>query len=254
MKKISALIIDDEKPARDRIRFMLENHPKIAVIGECKNGFEAVSQVESTRPDLIFLDIQMPELDGFDVIEAIGTDAVPRIIFVTAYDQYAIKAFEVNALDYLLKPFDEERFTKAIARAVDEIQNTESNKQSVHLKKLLSNHTGTGYLKRMLIKTSSKVDIIKTEQIECIVSAGNYVEIHAEKKKYLYRSSMKELLQRLDPSEFARIHRSAIVKLDAIQSFEPLLNNDYQLRLHSGKTLTLSRRYYSNLKSILENL
>lgn len=240
--------MDDEPPGRTMVRQMLNNSPGIEVVGECENGYEAIEAVSKTRPDLMFLDVQMPEVDGFAVLEAIPADDLPYVIFVTAYDQYAVRAFEVHALDYLLKPFDRERFEQAMERARRQILgagNKSLNRQLLTL--LEENRSQQQYVERLIIKTEGRVFFLKTDEIAWIEAEGNYVGLHVEKKKYLFRESISSLETRLDPRKFQRIGRSAIVNIDCINELQPWFRGDYKVILHDGTELKLSHRYRDNL-------
>lgn len=235
------IIIDDELPARKKIRTFLADKPTIEIIGEASNGLEAVNLIEELRPDLIFLDIQMPGLTGFEVLQALDKTIMPAIIFTTAYDEYAVKAFEVNALDYLLKPFDEERFQKALERVNK--QNTQNNQYNQLTNLLLELKKQPNYLQRLLIKTAGKIIFIKTDEIDWIEAEEKYVQIHVGKDKYLYRETMNALEQQLNPEIFVRVHRSYIVRIDFIKELVPWSHGDYLLILQDKTELNLGRNY-----------
>lgn len=252
MERISALIVDDEPVAREGIRVMLADDPEIEVAGECAGGEEALSAIRELSPDLVFLDVQMPEMDGFAVIEEIGVEEMPVVIFVTAYDQYALRAFEVAALDYLLKPFDDERFAAAVARAKAQIRQTEVGELSRRLIALLETRTDPahsaavsdephGYLKRVMIKTGGRVIFRKVEEIDYIEAEGDYVRLHMGAEAHLLRDTMKRLEEQLDPAKFARTHRSTIVNLDRIKELHPYFHGDYIVLMKDGTELKLSR-------------
>ncbi len=259
--KIRALIIDDEPLARDVIRIMLDNQPDIEIIGECGNGNEAVQIIREHSPDLVFLDVQMPDLDGFGVVKQVGIEQMPEVIFVTAYDQYAIRAFEVHALDYLLKPFDQDRFDQALHRALKQIRQEKSTDVSQRLLDLLESttaakHSGGAkfnakdkYLKRMVIKESGRVFFIKTEEIDWIEAAGDYVTLHIGPNTHMVHASMGGLEAKLAPDRFLRIHRSTIVNTDRIRELQPHANGEYFVYLDNGSKLKLSRNYRENLRS-----
>lgn len=238
---MKVIIIDDELPARKKIRTFLADEPKIEIIGEASNGLEAVKLIEELRPDLIFLDIQMPGLTGFQVLQALDKAIMPSVIFTTAYDEYAVKAFEVNALDYLLKPFDEERFQKALERVNK--QNTQNNQYNQLTNLLLELKKQPNYLQRLLIKTAGKIIFIKTDEIDWIEAEEKYVQIHVGKDKYLYRETMNTLEQQLNPENFTRIHRSYIVRIDFIKELVPWSHADYLLILQDKTELNLGRNY-----------
>jgi two-component system, LytTR family, response regulator len=246
---IRALVIDDEPLARDMIREMLEGDSEVEIIGECANGREAVDAIRSLSPDLIFLDIQMPELGGFEVLECLKGETVPYIIFATAYDQYAVRAFEVHALDYLLKPFDRERFEAAWKRAKGLIREDRFNQRDQHILALLEElKAGPRYLERLVIKTEGRVFFLDIDDIHCIESEGNYVRVYNGKKTYLLRETISGLESQLDPKKFLRIHRSSIVRIDKIRELQPWFHGEYHVVLENGKQLTLSRNYRSNLQ------
>lgn len=250
-KILTALIVDDESLSREKIRNLLAPDPEIEVIGECSNGVQAVQEIHHKQPDLIFLDIQMPELDGFGVVEHMEKSQPSHIIFITAYDDYAIRAFEVNAIDYVLKPFDKARFSEAVARAKRMIQTEKLDELNTHLHDLLEAlKSRTSYLKRLVIKTSGRIYFIKTEQIDWIESAGNYVVIHCGAEKHLYRETLKCLSTQLDPETFIRIHRSKIVNMERIQEIQPWSHGDHLLILEDGTELVMSRNYKDGLEKV----
>jgi two-component system, LytTR family, response regulator len=250
--KIRVLIVDDEPLAREKIRDMLKSYTDLEVIGECGNGYGTVKAVQENPPDLIFLDVQMPEMDGFAVLEAIDEENMPFVIFVTAYDQYAVKAFEVHALDYLLKPFDRERLEKALNRAKTQIQRDQSKEMSQKIFTMLEELKGrSAYLERVVIKTEGHVFFLKTEEVDWIEAEGNYVCLHSGKKSHLLRETISTLEGELDPKKFLRIHRSTIVNIDRIQELHSWFHGDYRVVLHDGTQLTLSRNYREKLRELL---
>ncbi len=254
-KPIRAVIVDDEPLGRTVIREMLRRDQDFAVVGECANGHEAIAVIEDERPDLIFLDVQMPEVDGFEVLAALNTDQLPMVIFVTAYDQYAVSAFEVHAVDYLLKPFDRERFGKALQRAKAQLQHERPNDVSQRILALLEEQrTRPKYLERLVIKTNGRIFFLKTEEIDWISAEGNYVNLHVKKDSYLLRETISNLEVQLDPQRFARIHRSQIVNLDRIQELRHWSHGEYQVILHDGVELMLSRSYREKLHGLLGGL
>jgi two-component system LytT family response regulator len=247
-KKIRALIVDDEHLARAMIRRMLDSEADFEIVGECENGAQAIAAIRQSAPDLVFLDVQMPGGDGFAVLEALDADRLPIIIFVTAYDKYAVKAFEVRALDYLLKPFDRERFEAALERAREHVHSGRRDDLSARLLDLLA-ETGArgGYLERLIIKTEGRIFFLKTEEIEWIEAEGNYVSLHVKKQKYLFREAISNLERQLDPRRFQRIQRSTIINLDFIRELHPWSRGDYKVILRDGTELKLSHRYKRNL-------
>src|SRR5882672_2139829 len=253
-KCIRALVIDDEPLAREMIREMLEADPEAEIIGECANGHEAVAAIRSLAPDLIFLDIQMPELGGFEVLESLKGHDLPYIIFATAYDQYAVRAFEVHALDYLLKPFDQERFDTAWQRAKMRIREERASQREQHILALLEElKAGPRYLARLVVKTEGRVFFLDVDDIQCIEAEGNYIRVYNGQKAYLLRDTISGLEAQLDPKKFLRIHRSAIVRIDKIKELQPWFHGEYYVILEGGKKLTLSRNYRANLQEAVGN-
>jgi two-component system LytT family response regulator len=234
--KIRALIVDDEPPARASVRVLLSRDPQIDILGECASGREAVSAIRTLRPDLVFLDVQMPECDGFDVLEILGTHQPPAIVFVTAYDQFALRAFDAGALDYLLKPFDNQRFERMLARA----------KQKIYTENELSSRS-----ERLAIKSGGEVLFLPVADIDWIEAADYYSCLHVGDRTHLIRRSMSELEQELDAARFCRIHRSAIVNLSGVRSLQVNSDGEYEVRLIDGTLLPLSRRCRKELQSRL---
>ena len=259
--KIKTIIVDDEPLARRNLRVLLERDPQIEILDECRNGREAVKAINTLSPDLIFLDIQMPEMDGFDVLARVGPEHIQAIIFVTAFDQYALKAFDVHAIDYLLKPFDDERFARALERAKSQIAAREINQLSGRLLALLEERETerkgskpeSPYLTRLMIKASSRVMLLKVDEIDFIEADGNYAKLHTGRKTHLLREKMNDLEGRLDPAKFVRIHRSIIVNLDRIKELHPHFNGDYVVVLEDGRQLKLSRTRREHLEARLIN-
>jgi len=251
--KLRAVIADDEPLARERIRSLLESEPDVEVVRECRDGLEAVAAIEEERPDLVFLDVQMPELDGFGVIERIGVENAPVVVFVTAFDEYALQAFEVNAVDYLMKPFDRERFRKALARARSQVQRDKGGDLNRKLLALIQElKVPHGYVERVVVKSSGRIFFLKTDEIDWIEAAGNYIRVFAGSESHLLRETMNSFEQKLDPNRFIRIHRSTIVRIDRIAELQPLFHGDYLVVLQGGKRLTLSRVYLERLSGILD--
>lgn len=251
--KIRTVIVDDVQLARERIKRYLASEPEIEIAGECANGREAVEMISAIKPDLIFLDVQMPELDGFGVLEEIGAAEMPVVIFVTAFDQFALRAFEVHALDYLLKPFSRERFREAMAHARSHIEREGERDFNLRLSALLKDvKSEPKHLKRLAIKSSGRVLYLLTDEIDWIESAGNYVSVRAGKQSHLLRERMGQLEMKLDPTKFVRIHRSTLVNIDRIKELHPLFNGDQKVILRDGSELTLSRNYRDKLLELLE--
>jgi len=240
---LRALVVDDETLARQRIRHLLRRATDIDVAGECSNGLEAVKAIEDLKPDLVFLDIQMPELDGFGVVEAVGADCMPPTLFITAYDQHALRAFEVHALDYLLKPFSPERFHQALARA-RRWCSPQPEGTGPDLDALLAGlRQERPWVDRLLVKQGDRHVLVRTSALQWVEAEDNYVRLHVEGTSHLLRQTMTGLLARLDPAQFRRIHRSAIVNLDCIREFQPWTGGDHLVIMRDGTKLTLSRTF-----------
>ncbi len=244
-RKIKAIIVDDEPPARRNLRALLKGVPDIELVKECGNGRDAVREIRALQPDLVFLDVQMPELDGFEVLENLAGHPLPVIIFVTAYDQYALKAFEVSALDYLLKPFDDARFHKALMQARRQIEQQDASELGRKLMTLLGTREvkadAPRYLTRLMVKTAGRVIFIRTEEIDWIEAYDNYLRLHVAGRAHLLRQTMNELEAALNPEQFARIHRSTIVNLDRVKELHAHFNGEHLVILHDGTELKLSR-------------
>lgn len=257
MEKIRAIIVDDEKPARHRLRELLEKRADIGAVAECSNGAEAVRQIRALQPDLLLLDIQMPGLDGFGVVEEIGAAQMPATIFVTAYDQYALKAFEVSALDYLLKPFSDERFERSLERVLSFVSARRREELSQRILSLLDQiqpeqpNKTSAPLDRLMIKDGGRVLFLQVEEIDWIEAAGVYVQIHTAGKTWLHRISLSELEAKLDARQFIRIHRSTIVNLSRIRELRPHSHGDFLVALRDGAELKLSRRYRRKVEASL---
>jgi len=238
---IRTLIIDDVALARERLKRCLADETDLEIVGECDNGEKAVADIRSLAPDLIFLDVQMPALDGFRVLEALKDECAPVVIFVTAYNDYAIQAFEVNALDYLLKPVDCERLSKALERAKSRLG--QSNLDSRFRALFEDIKTGSKFLKRLTIKLTGRTILLPTDEIDWIETHGNYLKVHAGRDSHLIRGTMQSLETKLDPEKFVRVHRSVIVNVEKIKEIYPRSNGDQDLVLHNGRQLMLSRNY-----------
>ena len=251
---IRALVVDDEPLAREMIREMLAPDSDVEIVAECANGREAVDAIKSLRPDLVFLDIQMPELGGFEVLASFERELTPYVIFVTAYDQYAVRAFEVHAFDYLLKPFDNERFDAAWQRVKAQIKVDQSGEREQHILALLEElKSGPRHLERLVIKNGGRVFFLNVQDVYCIESEGNYVRVYDNQKGYLLRETISNLEEQLDPKQFRRIHRSAIVKIDRIKEMQPWFHGEYRIIMENGKELTLSRNYRQNFQGAVGN-
>jgi len=250
---IRTLIVDDEPLARTRIRSLLQDEADIEVVGECGDGKQAIVALRDLQPDLVFLDVQMPALDGFEVLEAVRGDRLPAVIFVTAYDRYAIRAFEHHALDYLLKPFDRDRFQKALARVRAELQRKQQASASQRLAAMLQDVQSSSRkpVQRLVIKSGGRIFFLRVEEIDWIEAAGNYVRLHVGKETHLLRETMNSLEGRLDGQQYVRIHRSTIVAMDRIKELQPWFHGDFKVILKDGAELTLSRGYRQKLQEML---
>ncbi len=254
-QRIRTLIVDDEPLARDKIRMFLERDPEIEIIGECVDGVHAVASIEESSPDLVFLDIQMPGKDGFEVLKTVGVDRVAAVIFVTAYDEHALRAFEFHALDYLLKPFAANRFQDALARAKTQLLTEPQEPFKKQLMTLLGSVDGdTRYIRRLVVKTGGRIVFLKMEEIDWIEAAGNYLALHVGTMSHLIRETMNDLESRIDPAQFLRIHRSTIVNIDRIREMQPLFHGDFTVILTNGTRLMLSRNYRSRFPRHLGKL
>lgn len=242
---IRALIVDDEPLARDYLRQLLAGEPDVTIAGECANGLDAARTIRAERPDLVFLDIQMPELTGFEVLEQLGRP-LPAIVFVTAFDAYAIKAFEVHALDYLLKPFDADRFHRTLQRARDSLRRADGGDPRVDalLDDLERRHR---YRPWIVVRCEGSCLVLRIRDIDFVQSAANYVRLHVGAKSYPLRETMNAMEEQLDPALFQRIHRSTIVNIERIRELQPYFHGDYVVKLHDGRSLTLSRTYRERL-------
>ena len=258
-KKIRALIVDDEPLARRNLRVLLEDDPEIEIVGECGSGYEALEVINEQPPDLLFLDIQMPEMSGFEVLERIEHGRIAAVVFVTAFDQYALKAFEVHALDYLLKPFDDARFEKALRQAKAQIEQRQINQLSRKLFALLEDRAApppekrtAGHLTRFMIKASGRVLFLKAEDVDWIAADDYYVKLHAGRKTHMLRETLSDLETRLDPEKFIRIHRSTIVNIERIKELHPHFNGEYLVILQDGTELKLSRSRREQVQAALK--
>lgn len=251
--KIRTLIVDDMQLARARVRRFLQPDDKIEIVGECESGAEAVEAIGKLAPDLVFLDVQMPEMDGFGVVETVGASRMPAVIFVTAFDHFALRAFEVAALDYILKPFDAGRFGAALERAKSSLdKRIEDNAEQRLLNLLDQLKNQPKYLKRMAIKNAGKTIFLPVDEIDWIESAGNYLQIHAGRAKHLVRETLSSIEAKLDPEKFVRIHRGTILNAERIREMHPLFNGDQEITLTNGAKLNLSRTFRENLLALLD--
>lgn len=253
MRAIRTAIADDEPLARERIASMLEARDNYQIVAQCKDGAEAVAAIRKERLDLVFLDVRMPELDGFQVLDALGGGPAPAIIFVTAFEDYALRAFEVSALDYLLKPFDRARFEKTLARVEEQFRRGKFG-ISEELRQFLGTLTagGESFATRFPIKSAGDIYFVRVDEIDWIDAAGNYTALHVGGRKHLIRETMKSIESRLDPRKFVRVHRSAIINLDRLRKLQPYFHGEYVVTLQDGTTLTSSRGYSDRLRALLE--
>ncbi len=255
---IRVVIADDERLARQKLRILLEGEPNISVVAECQDGRQTLSAITCFHPDLLLLDIQMPDLDGFQVLSEIAPAEIPVVIFTSAYDQYAIRAFEAHALDYLLKPFDQERLHQAMNRARAELLKSEDHKITHKLMQLLS-HIKSGNSPatadspdRLVIKAKGRVIFLDLDEIDWVEAAANYVRLNVGKESYLLREPISRTSERLDPDHFVRIHRSTIVNARKIKELIPVNSGEYIVVLKNGKELSCSRGYRVHLQRIID--
>lgn len=247
---LRALIVDDEPIARRRIRRLLRD-ADVDVVGQCGDGASAVEAVRSIKPDVLFLDVQMPELDGFEVVQALGSESLPAVVFVTAFDQYALRAFDVHALDYLLKPVEADRLLQALDR-VRQWRATHRESQDPRLAALLTQLTADRrFLKRVPVRVDDRLVVVDLADVDWISAADNYVTLHVGKRELLMRSTLTGLHRDLDPQQFVRIHRSTIVQLNRIRELIPESHGDYTIVLKDGTTLSLTRGFCVNVEHAL---
>ena len=253
MRTIRTVIVDDEPASRKGMRHLLAADPEIVVVGECSNGLEAVAAIRDSVPDLVFLDVQMPELEGFDVLREVSGERAPTVVFVTACEQYALRAFEARAVDYVVKPFTDERFRQSLHRAKQQVRGAWLEELPQGLSALLPEREPRRprYLDRLAVRCGGKVTLVPVREIEWIDAEGDRVRIHAGKTWHLLRETMKNLEDRLDDARFVRIHRSTIVNLEKVKELQPFFHGEYVVVLHNGATLKLSRRYRDRLEAHL---
>ncbi|MBN2610493.1 MAG: response regulator [Bacteroidales bacterium] len=244
--QIKALIIDDEELARELVKNYIKDIGEITLIGECSNGFEGIKAIQELKPDLVFLDIQMPKLNGFEMLELL--DETPEVIFITAHNQYAINAFEMNAVDYLLKPYSSERLVSAIQKAIEKIKNRED--KTGNIQKLIRQPLAEK-LERVVVKTGSKIKVIPVNKINYLEAQDDYVMLYTDEGKHLKQATMSYFEENLDNTIFIRIHRSYIVKIDQVIQLEPYSKDNYAAKLKNGVTLKVSKSGLKNLKEKL---
>lgn len=247
-EKISALIVDDESLARKFIRRMLKDDHEVEIVGECNDGKSAVAMIQKQKPHIVFLDVQMPAMDGFAVLESIGPDLLPEVIFTTAYEKYAVRAFELHALDYLLKPFDQIRFRDAMRHAKERLNQREQDDGRLQIRALLESvKSQPKYLERLIVKADGRISFLSAREINWIQADDKYVHLHTAKASRMVRQTLSAMETQLDPKKFLRIHRSAIVNVERIKELEPTFNGEHMVLLDDGTKLTLSRSYRQKL-------
>jgi two-component system LytT family response regulator len=254
---VRTVIADDERLARQKLLILLDSEPQVKVVAECQDGRQTVSAIRSLQPDMLLLDIQMPDLDGFQVLSEIPPEEMPVVIFTSAYDQYAIRAFEANALDYLLKPFDQERLHHALERARSELRKARDREITHRILNLLSQVRSvvlptSGPDSRLVIKANGRVVFLDLDSIEWVEAAANYVRLNVGKESYLFRETISRISERLDANHFIRIHRSTIVNVRKIKELIPVNSGEYVVVLKSGRELSCSRGYRAALQGIVE--
>lgn len=253
--KIRALIVDDEPLARKRIHLLAQDDPLLEVIGECASGLEALPVIERERPDLIFLDVQMPEMDGFELLEKLPRERLPAVIFTTAFDRHAVRAFETHALDYLVKPLQPPRFKAAVSRAREHLENRQVSSVARGLLEMLAARPAAlpaRYLTRITVKNDARVIVVKTVDIDSIESAGNYVAVNVGKESHILRETLNALETQLDPEKFLRISRGAIVNLDRVRELQPMFKGEHIVVLKNGKQLTMTRGMLRDVEQALK--
>ena len=254
-RNITALIVDDEPLARSYVRNLLKTDDEIKIIGECGNGLEAVDFIAKNNPQLVFLDVQMPELDGLSMLKKLGSTKIPAIIFTTAFEEYAIRAFEFHALDYLLKPFDEERFNKAVKFAKIRLLNPlEKKQEEIQISELAKNaKEKSEFLERLLIKQNGRIIFLKVSEIDLIRADDKYVQLHAGKTIHLIRQTLSAMNKQLDPQKFVQIHRSIIINVERIKELQTMFSGDYTIVMENEAEIPLNRNYRKRLFEIIGN-
>ena len=250
--RIKALIVDDEPLARDRIRELLKEHPEVEVIGEARNGREAIDAIASQNPDLVFLDVQMPDLDGFSVLQNLQIEQIPLIIFVTAYDQHALRAFDVHAVDYLTKPFDRKRFAEAVDHAKVFMKGAKEPDTARILSMLQEIRAGERYLERFAIKNGETVFFVRAEDVNAIEAQGNYVRLSLAGSSHLLRDTLNNIESQVNPRMFVRIHRRTIVNIDRVKEVQTWARGEYRVVLTTGAHYTLSRGYRQHFEKFIK--
>jgi len=257
--KIRALIVDDEPLARQRIRLLARDEPDLELIGECASAVDALTAIQRDSPDLLFLDVQMPEMDGFELLQKIPRERLPLVVFTTAFDKHAVRAFEAHALDYLLKPFQPDRFKAAVARAQEHLANQKASSAAHGLLDLLAARQAAPvapvtakFLTRLTIKSDDKVVVLRTVDIDSIESAGNYVAVNAGKESHILRESLSALEKQLDSEKFLRVSRGAIVNLDRVKELQPMFKGEHIIVLQNGKRLLMTRGLLRDVEQALK--
>jgi two-component system, LytTR family, response regulator len=245
---LRTMIVDDEPLARTAIRNMLSRHDGVEIVCDCESGKEAITAIETMSPDIVFLDVQMPEVDGFMVLEAVSKENMPGIVFVTAYDEYAVRAFKVHALDYLLKPFDRDRFDAALEHVKNQLARGEMAEVWKERISALIRESRGKFLDRLIVRSEGRVFFLPVREIDWIEAQGNYVNLHGRGRSYLLREAIGSLEGSLDPRRFRRIHRSSIINIDSVRELRLRFHGDYDVILSDGTELKLSHRYRANLE------
>lgn len=250
--KITVVIVDDELLARKFIRGLLKQDEEVEIVGECRNGREAVATISREKPDLVFLDVQMPGMNGFAVLEALDAGQLPELVFTTAYESYALRAFERHALDYLLKPFDEARFAAALQHAKHRLTARPPDEERLHIGALLETiRAKQESLDRIVFRADGRITFLNTRDIEWVEADDKYVQVHTAKGARMVRQTLSAMEAQLEPKHFVRIHRSAVVNVEQIKELQPLFDGDHSILMQSGTKLTLSRHYRERLFAVL---
>jgi two-component system LytT family response regulator len=250
--KIRALIVDDEPLARERVRVLLRDEPDVEIIGECQNGAEAVECTKRLIPDVLFLDVQMPEMDGFELLQNLPAENLPVVVFITAFDQHAVRAFDAHALDYLLKPFKSARFKEAVQRTRDRLAEKQSGTVARGLLELLAERSAANQMKKLAVKNEDKVLFVSVNDIDSIESAGNYVAVHVGKDNHILRETLTGLEAKLPSRQFMRISRAAIVNLERVKELQPMTRSESVIVLKNGRVITTTRSW-REIQEKLEN-
>lgn len=254
MNPIRVAIADDEPLARERLRSLLEGRERFTIVAECSDGVEAVAALSRHEIDLLFLDVQMPGLSGFEILESAGDGPLPIIVFVTAFNDYALRAFDVSALDYLLKPFDRERFEQTLARVEERLAGRHRVAMSEELREFLrdlSTNATADRVSRFPVRANGEIYFVRVDDVDWIDAEGNYIALHVAGRRHLVRDTIKSLEGRLDPAKFVRVHRSAIINVDRLKKLQPYFHGEYVITLQDGTTLTSSRTYSDRLRALL---